>query len=407
MHLGEAIAALLLKAWKNSQLFFRERVNMKKRLFITGYASINNLGEHKDGIWENFCSDTINRNYGLLNNFTPADYLGTKGLQYMSRSSSLLLAAMRMIYEEECLEEEIFDNNKVGVAIGTVFGSLKSICDFDRITVESGPKGISPMKFANCVKNGPAANISIRFGMKAFNVTLASGMSSALDAVCYGGDMLLCDKCEAVFAGGVEEFCEQLLLGFKSNGLVTDAYHNYLEPNCSEGVALSEGTGLILIKSSDSIVADEHVYSELKGYKRKICTNGDLAEKMEECMLGAIYEAGLHDADIDIVMGSFNGIDELDYAEESALNKIFSHYKNKKLCIPKRYFGETYSAGGGIALNLALQILERQSFGGEYCLINATDARNKVAYIEEKEINNILVNSFDLMGQLVSVIIGR
>ena len=357
---------------------------MQEKILITGYASINNLGKDKTQIWNSYTLPNINHKYGELSWFNENEYLEKKGLTYMSRSQKLLLSAIKMMYDDEGISYDKFDNVESGVVIGNVFGSLSSITDFDKTTVVEGIKSVRPMMFSNCVKNSTAAIVSIKYGQKAFNVTLASGIASSLDAINYARDMLVSGKCKSVIAGGVEEYCNALHYGFEqTNMLVHDAEH-YLSNEDQEGFALCEGVGVVLLQKESAVVPEMKVYGVLKGCKRRNFFNReDVEQKILKCMKGAIEDADIDIGDIDMVMTNKNGISFLDYAENRAIDSLFIKNKKIEICSPKKYFGETYSASGAITINLAIQILEHQ-----------------------KNIKNILINGFDFSGQLVSIVIG-
>ena len=84
----------------------------------------------------------------------------------MDRATALLLCAGKMALDDSKLGGEGIDRSPVGVSMGTTYGSLKSILDFDRDSIVDGPRFVNASKFPNTVMNSPAGRLAIRFGLK-------------------------------------------------------------------------------------------------------------------------------------------------------------------------------------------------------------------------------------------------
>ena len=109
--------------------------------------------------------------------------LGKKGLRELDRSTRLIISAAKLAIEDSRIE--ITENNAqfAGVSIGTTFGSLHSIFQFDRSGLIDGSRFVNPSFFPNTVLNSPASRISIRFKIKGFNATISTGFCAGIDAI--------------------------------------------------------------------------------------------------------------------------------------------------------------------------------------------------------------------------------
>ncbi len=164
----------------------------------------------------------------------------------------MLSSAAKLAIDDAHLQINDENTNSIGVSIGTTFGSLHSISQFDREGLIEGPKYVNPSHFPNTVINSPASQVSIRFKIKGFNTTISTGFCAGLDAVIYASDFIRLNRADVVLAGGVEELCEETFLGFHNLGYLSGL--NGSEPICCpfdarrNGIILSEGTAVLVLE---------------------------------------------------------------------------------------------------------------------------------------------------------------
>ncbi|MEW6214240.1 MAG: beta-ketoacyl synthase N-terminal-like domain-containing protein, partial [Nitrospirota bacterium] len=204
-------------------------------IVITGVGVISPVGIGKDAYWERLIQgrtgfrvislfDTSNFNVhiaGEISDFDPVLFLSKKGLRDLDRSTRLLCSAAKLAIEDAHLQITEENTNSTGVSVGTTFGSLHSISQFDREGLIEGPRYVNPSHFPNTVINSPASRISIRFKIKGFNTTISTGFCAGLDAISYAADFIKLNRANVVLAGGVEELCEETFLGFYNLGYLS------------------------------------------------------------------------------------------------------------------------------------------------------------------------------------------
>lgn len=403
---------------------------MDQRVVISGMGVISPLGDSGSVFFENMYS----RQCGIskislfdpgayrsklaaeIGNFDAEKYLGKKGLRNMDRSTKLVLSAFQTAVTSAHYPLEDDFDPEIGVVVGNTFGSLKSISEYDRISILDSPSNVSPMDFANCVINCAAGNVGIRMKGMCVNVTLSNGISSALDAFGYAADFIKVGRAKMLMAGGVEELCEETFYGFHHAGLM--AFLNDFNELCgpfdpsATGIVLGEGAALFTLEPL--ALARERgaaVYGEVAGYGRYFNQGENTVTSMERCMRKALNDARVAESDIDAVIASANGYRENDRDELVALEKLF---QGAPAPVPvtsiKGAIGECYSAGGAFQVLAGLGMVQRNEITG---VIHAKDfppGHSKVEIVGEnlkKSIDTVLINSFGFSGSNASLVLKR
>lgn len=386
MHLVETIHAWLLRNILMSNL--KEERMLKERTILSGVGLISSLGSELNVFYDKIKGkETAIKQIGSfdtekyrtkiaaeIDGFDPLEYLPKKGLRYMDRSTKLILSASEKAVQDSAypLRE---DNDELGVVVGNTFGSLSSISGFDRDTIMNGPSWISPSAFPNCVKNSPAANVSIKYDATCMNVTVSNGLTSSLDAFGYAQDMLEMGNAKTLLVGGVEEFCEQLVFGFERNKLLSRASNpEELKARDQKGMVLGEGSAMFIVeKEADADKRNAKKYAQLSGYKRTFCDDENRQNVIEGTMLSAVENSGIDIDDVDVILINCNGNKELDDAERLAIDSVFT--SRKPLFVPiKETIGECYSASGAFQVAAA------------------------IAMIQQEKVKHVLINAFGVLG---------
>jgi 3-oxoacyl-[acyl-carrier-protein] synthase II len=189
---------------------------MIERITITGIGILSPIGIGREAYWEGlFQGKTGFRPItlfdsalfrvhvaGEIKDFDALSFLGKKGLRDLDRSTRLICSAAKLAIDDSRLEITEDNSHSTGVSIGTTFGSLHSISQFDRSGLIDGPRFVNPSHFPNTVINSPASQVSIRFKVKGFNSTISTGFCASLDAVSYAADFIKLNRANVVLAGG-------------------------------------------------------------------------------------------------------------------------------------------------------------------------------------------------------------
>jgi 3-oxoacyl-[acyl-carrier-protein] synthase II len=131
--------------------------------------------------------------------------LGARNTRPLDRLSKMVAAATARALADARCDAEYRAAHSVGLALGTVFSSVGTICAFDRRAIELGPQYVSPLDFANTVLNAAAGQAAIWHQLRGANATIAAGHVSGLQAIAYGADMISTGAIDTMVAGGADE----------------------------------------------------------------------------------------------------------------------------------------------------------------------------------------------------------
>ena len=183
----------------------------------------------------------------------------SRNLRPLDRPSRLAAAAAGLALTDAGLEAD-GEERPIGLVLGTMFGSVRTIAEFDRRGLTAGPAYVKPLDFANSVINAAAGQAAIWHRLAGLNATLAGGPTAGLQALIYAADQVGSGRAEAVLAGGADELCAESLVGFVRAGMAAgsngvpgerpvpfDAGRN--------GFAPAEGAALLLLESAEAAAA--------------------------------------------------------------------------------------------------------------------------------------------------------
>lgn len=396
----------------------------KRRVVITGLGIVSNVGIGKDAFMENIFKGVSGikpistfdtgpfkaKLAGEAGDFVPEEILGAKGLRTFDRSTKLAASAAKLALLDSSLEITEANSRDCGVSLGTTLGSVSSICDFDKAALIEGVRYVNPAFFPNTVINSPASQVSIKFNIKGFNITIATGFSSSLDAISYGLGALRFGRAKIVLSGGVEEFCVQTFLGFYKTGCLSGLQEGSLEISSPfdqrrNGVILGEGSAIAVLEELDSAIKRKAgIYAEVLGF-------GISRQDFRKSMRMSLEESGLSPDEIDYLASSANSSREFDLKETEAIKEVFGK-KAQTLPISsvKSMIGECYSASGALQVASAVGALQKQS-APPTINYRVKDQGCDLDYVVNKsrplKIENILINAGGARGNNSSLIISR
>ncbi len=408
---------------------------MSRRIVITGIGVLSPIAIGREAYWEGLRQgktgfrpvtlfDTAPFRVhlaGEVPDFDAVSFLGKKGLRDLDRSTKLVCSAAKLAIEDSNLEITEASTHTTGVTIGTTFGSLHSISQFDRSGLIEGPRSVNPSHFPNTVINSPASQVSIRFKIKGFNTTISTGFCASLDAVSYATDFIRLNRADVVLAGGVEELCEETFMGFHNLGYLSGGDGS--EPRCCpfdarrNGTILSEGAAILVLEDEEHAVKrGATILASVLGYGNAFDPSADSSfdhagQGLKNASTQALKDSSLNPKDIDYICGCSNSTKGLDRMETRTIKELFGEHAFK---IPvssiKSMVGECYSASGALSLAAAVGAL-RNAFIPPTVNYHERDPECDLDYVpgkaRQKQIENVLVIAADPYGQNTAIVLGR
>ncbi|HXX81931.1 MAG TPA: beta-ketoacyl-[acyl-carrier-protein] synthase family protein [Thermodesulfovibrionales bacterium] len=408
---------------------------MGKRVVISGIGVLSPIGIGRDNYWEGLFQGRMGfrnitlfdtapfqvHNGGEITGFDPLSLLGKKGLRDFDRSTKLICSAAKLALDDANLQITEANTHSIGVSIGTTFGSLHSISQFDRTGLIEGPRLVNPSHFPNTVINSPASHVSIRFRIKGFNTTVSTGFCASLDAVSYAADFIKLNRANVVLAGGVEELCEETFLGFHKLGCLSGTDGS--EPVCRpfdkrrNGIIFSEGAAVLVLEDEEhALNRGAAILAIVPGYGNAFDPSADgrfshAGQGLKNAIVYALRDASLNPEDIDYICACSNSTRDLDRMETAVIKEVFGkHAHMVPVSSIKSMIGESFSASGALSLSAGVGAIQR---GLIYPTVNykERDPECDLDYVpdkaRQKHIRNVLVTSAEPYGQNTAIILGR
>jgi 3-oxoacyl-[acyl-carrier-protein] synthase II len=356
---------------------------MKKRIAITGRGVIASLADSPALLHEALClghsglgpvedisfEQRISGLAGHIRSFKPESYLPEKCFRALDRTGQLVVSAAKLALESSGWTTEKLKEHEVGLALGTMFGSVHTISKFDRRALVQGPSCASPMDFANTVINAAAGQTAIWHKLRGVNSTIACGSTSGLAALGYATDLIRYGHQTAVLAGGADEFCFESFHGFQQAGLLYRASDGAgcLPPFHARrsGFALSEAAALIMLEEWDAAVGrGASILGEIRGYGSAYDprrNNGSGTHAIVRAIQAATEDAGMALSEIDCISASANGSIHHDKEEALAIRALWNGGSSSiPVTAIKSMVGENLGASGPLQV---IDVIESMQSG--------------------------------------------
>ncbi len=408
----------------------------EKKVVITGIGVLASNAIGKNAFWEAIFNGVSGikpislfdtgcfraKSAGEIKDFSPQTFLGDKGLRTLDRSTKLIASAAKLALDDAGLEINEENSQQAGVAVGTTFGSIKSICDFDLEGLKEGVRYVNPALFPNTVINSPASEVSIKYKIRGFNATISTGFCASLDAANYARDFLRFGRAKIVLAGGVEELCQELYLGFYKTKFLSGLDKNKPELACPfdkrrNGIVLGEAGVIIVLEDLESALARKaNILAQVAGFgtsfdSGKITCYNPKAVGLKKAMRLALEDAGLEEKDINGIFSGANSRQDADWLEANAIKGVFAgRAKHIPVSAIKSMTGECFSASGALQIAAAAGAIQRQEMPPtiNYQLKDRRCVLNCVANQKQPlAISHLMVNCCGPNGANTSMIISR
>ncbi len=408
----------------------------KKRIVITGIGVISPIGIGKDQYWQSLSegksgfkpitlfdtSDLKVKIGGEITEFNPIDILGKKGLIDLDRATTLLLSATKFALEDSRIDLSNINSPVTGISIGTTFGSLNSLSQFDRQSLEEGPNFVNASRFPNTVVNSPASRVAIRYGVKGPNATISTGFCAFSDALEYAVHCMNADRANRIIVGAVEEMCFQTFFGFYKLRYLSGLDGSHDPISCPfdrrrDGVVFSEGSAVFVLEElEEAQKRNANIYVEVLGVGSnfdpfRLDKFNPKGTGVIEAIKLALNNASLKINDIDCIFANANSTQDADSVETKAIKEVFGNKASEMpVTAVKSMIGEVFSSSGALSLAAALGSIVKD-FIPPTINLKEKDPMCDLDYVPNKartqKLDKIIINSFGPNGANSVLIIGR
>ena len=240
-------------------------------------------------------------------------------------------------------------------------------------------------------------------GEVAFQTTVSTACSSALNAIISGANMLKLGQFDCVIAGGTECLSKFHLNGFNSL-MILD--HEPCRPfdDTRAGLNLGEGAAYVVLETEESALKrGAEILAYVSGYANACdayhqTASSENGEGAYLAMTGALNMANLAPSDINYVNAHGTATPNNDQSESVALRRVFGEMM-PAVSSTKSLTGHTTSASGSVETVICLLCMQ---YGFAPANVNfhtpMTNGILPLAHNQQMEIRHVMCNSFAFGG---------
>ena len=348
---------------------------MNRRVVITGMGLVTPVGIGVEDSWSAICAGKSGvseitqfdasayqtRIAAEVKGFNAEDFMAKKEAKRNELFISYAMAATRMAMEDSGLKINSANANRVGVVTGCGLGGLGIMEDTILNVATKGPRRVSPFFIPMMIGNMAPGMISIHFGAKGPNLSLATACAAGAHAVGDSFQMIQNGRVDAMITGGTEAVVSPTAVaGFnamKALSTRNDAPQKASRPfdRDRDGFVIGEGSGILILEALDhALERGVHIYAEMVGYgltgdgyhMTSPSPDGDGAVR---CMQAALDDAGLDAAQVDYINAHGTSTELNDLYETRAVKTVFKDHANKvAISSTKSMTGHLLGGAGGI-----------------------------------------------------------
>jgi 3-oxoacyl-[acyl-carrier-protein] synthase II len=249
--------------------------------------------------------------------FDPTDWVDRKQARRMDRFTHLILAAARQAVADSGLEIEP-EASRIGAAVATGIGGLKSFQECHAVLVERGPDRVNPFSIPAIIPNLGAGWVSIELGTRGPLLSECTACAASNMAIGDGTDEIRLGRADVMLCGGTEAaVCEVGIAGFGAMRALSRRNDDPVRASRPfdaerDGFVMGEAGALLVLEELEHAKArGARIYAEVGGYglssDAKHITDPDPTGPVTAFTM-ALGEAGV-------------GVDEIDYINAHATSE--------------------------------------------------------------------------------------
>jgi 3-oxoacyl-(acyl-carrier-protein) synthase len=344
-----------------------------RTIVITGMGAICALGDAPGAIHRALCEGrsgfsaptvfppevAAGRQVAEIAGFKPQQYLGEKNVRPLDRTGRLAAVAAGLALADSGRAPGGPAEAPVGLVVGTMFSSVRTIGEFDRRAQSAGPEYASPLDFSNTVLNAAAGQVAIWHRLSGVNSTIGGGPAAGLQAIGYAAGLIRDGRASVLVAGGVEELCFESFQGYLGARCLSEPGIRSAPFDAKRsGTALGEGAAFLVLEAEDSALARGarivgRVLGFASGFEPAQSDSGE--DELARSVTRALAGAGKTTSDVAAVLSSASGSPAQDRREARGIHAALG--PTVPVTATKSMVGETLGASGALNAIVALESL--------------------------------------------------
>lgn len=348
---------------------------MNRRVVVTGLGLVTPLGIGVKESWEALCAGKSGvgeitrfdasafqtKIAAEVKNFEPEDFLPKKDAKRTELFIAYAVAATRMAIEDSRLVIHNGNADRIGVFTGCGLGGL-SVLENTCLTLDKkGPRRVSPFFIPMMIGNMAPGMISILFGAKGPNASIATACAAGTHAVGESFKLIQSGAADAMISGGVESVVNPTCVaGF--NAMKALSTRNAEPAKASrpferdrDGFVIGEGCGILILEALDlALQRGARIYAEVTGYGMSgdgyhMTAPPPDGNGAVRCMQATLDDAGLSGDQIDYINAHGTSTPLNDLYETRAIKTVFKeHAYRLAVSSTKSMTGHLLGGAGGV-----------------------------------------------------------
>jgi len=261
-------------------------LNGRRRVVITGLGAVTPLGNDVRSTWETLIAGGSGAgpitqfdatDYPVtfaceVKDFDPSDWVDHKQARRMDRFAQLIVAAARQAESDSGLDVSK-ESDRVGAAIATGIGGLKSFQDCHDTLRERGPDRVNPFAIPAIIPNMGAGWVSMELGTRGPLMSECTACAASNMAIGDGTDAIRLDRADVMFCGGTEAAVNKV--GIAGFGAMRALSRRNDDPKRAsrpfdagrDGFVMGEGGAVLVLEELEHAKArGAKIYAEIVGY---------------------------------------------------------------------------------------------------------------------------------------------
>ncbi len=335
-----------------------------------------------------------------------------------------LAAAVQAVEDSGWKPDGEEDRNRTGVMIGSGIGGLPAISESSIALHERGARRISPFFIPSALINLASGHVSIRYGFRGPNHSVVTACATGAHAIGDAARLIIMDDADVMVAGGTEAaVCRIGLAGFAAARALSTKFNDTPEKASRpwdvdrDGFVMGEGAGVVVLEELEHAKArGATIYAEITGYglsgdAHHITAPAEDGNGGYRAMQAALRRAGIGVEDIDYVNAHGTSTPLGDEIELGAVKRLFGEHAYRiSMSSTKSAIGHLLGAAGAVEAIYSILAVQKGIVPPTLNLENPSEGCDiDLVPLEakEREVRNVLSNSFGFGGTNASLIFSR
>ena len=360
--------------------------NGRRRVVVTGLGMVTPLGNTVEDTWAALVAGESGA--GPITQFDASDfpvdfacevkdlevtqYVDYKASRRMDRFTHLALAAARQAEADAGLDIAA-EPERVGAAVATGIGGLKSFEACIQVLDERGPDRVNPFSIVQIIPNLAAGWVSMELGTKGPLLSECTACAASNMAIGDGLDAIRLGRADVMLCGGTEAPVSRV--GIAGFGAMRAISRRNDDPKRASRPFDAERDGFVMGEAASMIVLEEldrarargaKIYAELLGYgvssdATHVSDPDPTGESPARALRMAFGDAGISPDDVGYINAHGTSTPIGDIAETVVIKKALGEENAYKTPVSstKGATGHCLGAAGAVEATFTILALER------------------------------------------------